>query len=212
MKDITRRDFLSTMAACAAASVVPTLSLSAATPSMALANEATPSALSEEEIRDRFASIRRGYGVGDTLSPEDAAFVRQYALVPQNPNSRAITTKPYSTSKTAYGTTINFYGELYYKNELVTYTFGGTATGVKVKGGTPQFMEAKISITAYGVSGSSGDVSLIYSDSVSARTTYSNNVGFDKKKGFSGAVALYYLEATLEARTSDGYEFTINPT
>ncbi len=144
---ISRREMIKAAGAVALASV-----------GLLGANIARADVVDEDSINARFNQIFQAYELGDILSPEDTAFVKEYGRA--SINSMARDSGVLNESRTFNGTTYYVRGNWYDDDDnetLAWHNYGAT-----VQGGTPACVSQQITVVmcymAYGFVGSAYQV------------------------------------------------------
>lgn len=163
---------------------------------------AIPTGLTEGQVSERLAAIGNSYQVGELLSPEDQAFVKEHAVVvaedgstPGDVRPLATVTEDFSKSGSGAGATGNVTGTLsstigdfsINNSWSVEYTATGSSNVTSVDTGA--------TIRAYGTIGEAG-IGLVYSADPSASTSGSSAY-FARSEVFTAFVV--YLTVTYSA-------------
>lgn len=160
--------------------------------------------LTKAEIDARFAQIGNAYKEGELLSAEDNLFVEKYALNPNLPTPR--TESWFEKSGYGYGTSVNFYGDIWH-NGAFSYNWGGYLNGVVTAGPTPQSMTGTVKCQSFG--GFPGGYFLEYNDTIVSSSYNSNSFYMNQSKSYAGIAAVYYVTTQLDVTTSGGQHFTV---
>ena len=172
--------------------------------------------LTEQEVAVRFEEIADRYSMGDTLSEEDAAFVRQYArradlreqlppgYVPRRAQNGSANV---NTSRTMYGVAATLTGSVWHTG-TVAYTWGATLTGRIASGSTPKKMTVSAKVQAYGLA-SSDSITLAYTKTLSNTTYGKRTVQMSKSDSYSGVILYYYVTYQLDVTTASSSAFTV---
>ncbi|MDG0793961.1 hypothetical protein OMP38_26410 [Cohnella ginsengisoli] len=166
--------------------------------SMAAFAENSTSSLSEQQIQAKFQELSQKYDLNEPFSPEDAAFVKQYAVTV--PQTGGVTTYslPWGTGKHFIGNGLGYYSSV--KTEGYTkVSIGIVNNSVEVNmntSDTSQTYHSKIKnsvgFQAFGLVGSDG-VGIVADFTLSSE---GSNVNYNKlldEKNFLASVAYWYI-------------------
>lgn len=166
--------------------------------------------LTQEEIAEKFEIINASYEIGEPFSKEDAKFVKKYAKAVDNNTSQTddVTIKgmkewEFDASKTALGVKANCEGMMWSDINIINHSYGGDFTTTITSGGPVNSITNKISLTAYGVIGSSG-IGLVYSGSLSSTGNNVSSWRIDEDETYTAAAAYIVISAKTTIATDDG--------
>lgn len=167
-----------------------------------------PALLSSEEIRAELDAISSRYSVGDYLSEEDEAFVRQYA-VPTAATRAGINSGPVDIRGTMYGVSVSALGTVYFESTSVLgKAYGANVNVVVNSGSTPQKMTFTVHCTAFGA-GMDGGLFIVHNGTAPATAYNTRAFSASPRNPFSGVVLFADITTTLSVTTASGSYFTL---
>ena len=196
---LSRREVI----AGASSIILASISYPVLTPAGVRSANASEDELDNQAITERFNEIQLAYAPGDPLTPEDEAFVKQYATS-QNRSARGTQTF-YMTASTVDAYVVA-QGNAYH-NGTFSYTYGANAQIANQSGGTPRWMDLTVRCDCFGV-GQNGSTTFQGSHSCSASTSYQNSFYASPSDAYQGVTAYWNLTLILTGSSAQGNYFS----
>lgn len=191
---------------CLAASLLtcPTLSFAAPTSTSELLTIQS-SEMTQKDISKRINDICNRYDLYEPMSPEDAEFIRTYAMPANEQPTRA--SKSFSWANNGGGTRVTANGTVYHNGSL-NYTWGMNMTVKTVNGATPQKMVASVTCTSFGVVGSDG-FGKIYERTLRKTVNNTRTFTYAPAASYSGVGVVYTVNAQVDVTVNGSHFFTV---
>ncbi len=161
----------------------------------------------QQSISNRFTEIYERYEPGDIITGDDADFIKAHAEIANAPSTRAQDkVKAFQRTESKYGTEVRFNGKMWHQGTF-EYNYGGNLQATLKSGPTPKKMTMSVNCQAYGLVADGYVVT--YEGSVTHTANGVKSTSMNKSKNYTGVVALYYVNATLDVTTAGGQGFNI---